>query len=346
MKTSRKRNIRLGIYIAAGVLIFILAIYFIGSRQNMFQRNVKVTAMFPDVKGLRIGANVRFTGIDVGTVSKMDILSDSVVLIEMAINEKVTQFIKKNSIATIATEGLMGSKIVVLLPGSPDDNFITDGDNLPTMVPIEIDDILREIKTSSERISVVSSNLINITDKINQGEGIFGKIFTDTSFAYNLSLSSQNLKEISDRVNRGEGFVGRLFADTTLSANLDSASQYAKQISLNIEGITGKIDQGQGVFGGLFTDTTLTHNIYMASKNLNRSSQNLEQLTGNLIDITDKINSGKGVINKLLVDSVFADSLDITLQHLNKTIIEVQEASEALQRSGLVRAFSKKEEEE
>ena len=344
MRTTRRSNIRLGIYIAAGVLLFILGIYFIGSRQNMFQRNVKITAMFSDVKGLRTGANVRFTGIDVGTVSKMDILSDSVVMIEMAINEKITPFIKKNSIATIASEGLMGSKIVVLLPGSPDEESVTDGDNLPTAEPVEIDDILREIKTSSERISVVSSNLIDITDKINRGEGIFGKIFTDTSFAYNLSLSSQNLKEISDRVNRGEGLVGRLFADTTLSANLDSATRYAEQISQNLEGITRKVEQGQGIFGTLFTDTSLTHDIFTASKNLSKSSYNLEKLTGNLIEITDKINSGKGVINKLLVDSVFADSLDITLQQLNSTIIEVQEASEALQRSGLVRAFSKKEE--
>ena len=345
MKTRRSSNIRLGIYIALGVLLFILAIYFIGSRQSMFQRNVKITAMFSDVKGLRIGANVRFTGIDVGTVSKMDILSDSVVLIEMAVNEKVTPFIKKNSIATIASEGLMGSKIVVLLPGSPDEESVSDGDNLPTMEAVEIDDILREINTSSERISVVSSNLIDITDKINRGEGVFGKIFTDTSFAYNLSISSKNLKEISERINRGEGLAGKILADTTLSSNLDSAVLYAEQISQNLEGITRKINRGQGVFGRLFTDTTLTNNILTASKNLNRSSQNLEKLTVNLIDITEKINSGKGVINKLLVDSVFADSIDVTLQQLNETIIEVKEASEALQRSGLVRAFSKKEED-
>jgi len=343
MKTRRSSNIRLGIYIALGVLLFILAIYFIGSRQSMFQRNVKITAMFSDVKGLRIGANVRFTGIDVGTVSKMDILSDSVVLIEMVVNEKVTPFIKKNSIATIASEGLMGSKIVVLLPGSPDEESVSDGDNLPTMEAVEIDDILREINTSSERISVVSSNLIDITDKINRGEGVFGKIFTDTSFAYNLSISSKNLKEISERINRGEGLAGKILADTTLSSNLDSAVLYAEQISQNLEGITRKINRGQGVFGRLFTDTTLTNNILTASKNLNRSSQNLEKLTVNLIDVTEKINSGKGVINKLLVDSVFADSIDVTLQQLNETIIEVKKASEALQRSGLVRAFSKKE---
>jgi phospholipid/cholesterol/gamma-HCH transport system substrate-binding protein len=342
MRPTRRSNIRLGIYISSGVLLFIIVIYLIGSQQNMFQRNVRITATFTDVKGIRVGANVRFTGIDVGTVSKMVILSDTSVRIEMSVNEKVTSFIKKNSVATIASEGLMGSKIIVLMPGSPDEKSISDGDNLPTSPPVEIDDIIREIKISSEKISAVSSNLVDITNKINRGEGIFGKIFTDTLFAYNLSMTSQNLQEISERVNRGEGLVGRIFADTSLANNIDSASIIMEQISRNIEGITHKIDQGEGVFGRLLTDTSLTYNLYLASKNLNYSTANLEKLSDNLIGITEKMNTGKGVFNKLLADSVFADSLDITVRNLNETIIEVQAASEALQSSGLVRAFSKK----
>lgn len=346
MRPTRKSNIRLGIYVASGVLLFIFVIYLIGSRQNMFQRNVKITATFADVKGLRVGANVRFTGIDVGTVSKMVILSDTTVLIEMAVNEKVTPFIKKNSIATIANEGLMGSKIVVLLPGSADEKSISHGDNLQTSQPVEIDDIIREIKISSERISAVSSNLVDITSKINRGEGIFGKIFTDTSFAYNLSLTTQNLQEISARVNRGEGIVGKLFADTSLAKNIDSASILLEQISRNIEGITQKIDEGQGIFELLLSDTSLTYNLYESSQNLNYSTANLEKFSSNLMEITEKMNTGKGAFNKLLVDSVFADSLDITVRNLNETILEIQSASEALQQSRLVKGFAKKPKEE
>jgi phospholipid/cholesterol/gamma-HCH transport system substrate-binding protein len=342
MRPTRKSNIRLGIYIISGVVLFIFIIYLIGSRQNMFQRNVRITAIFTDVKGIHIGANVRFTGIDVGTISKMIILSDTSVRIEMAINEKVTSFIKKNSVATIATEGLMGSKIIVLLPGSPDERSIIDGDNLPTSPPVEIDDIIREIKISSESISEVSSNLVDITNKINRGEGIFGKIFTDTSFAYNLSLSSQNLEEISARVNRGEGLVGRIFADTSLANNIDSASIIMEGISRNIEGITRKIDQGEGIFSLLLSDTSLSYNLYAASQNLNYSTANLEKFSDNLIGITDKMNAGKGAFNKMLVDSVFADSLDITVRNLNQAILEIQSASEALQQSRLFKTFTKK----
>lgn len=346
MRPTRQSNIRLGIYIASGVLLFIVILYLIGSRQHMFQRNVKITSIFTDVRGIRVGANVRFTGIDVGTVSKMIILSDTSVKIEMAINEKVTPFIKKNSLATIASEGVMGSKIVVLLPGSPDEKSIKDGDNLPSMPAIDIDDIIKEIKKSSEKISSVSSNLVDITDKINRGEGIFGKIFTDTSIAYNVSVATRNLQEISDRMNRGEGLMGRLFADTSLAANVDSATFLLEQITRNIEGITQNVDRGQGVIGRLLTDTSLIYNIYIATENLNNSTANLEKFTGNLIGVSDKMNTGPGAFNKLLVDSVFADSLDILVNNLNSTILEVKAASEALQRSGFVRAFSKKPKEE
>jgi phospholipid/cholesterol/gamma-HCH transport system substrate-binding protein len=346
MNKSQNSAIRLGMFITISILLFIIAVYLVGSRKSMFQSNIKIISLFSDVQGLRDGAHVRFSGINVGTVTKLLILNDSTVQVEMAIDQKVTPFIKKNSLATIATEGLMGNKIVVLLPGSPDEASISQRDSLPSLEPIEIDDILQEIMTSGERISIVSANLIDITDKINRGEGIFGKLFTDTSIAYNLNRSSANLKEISDRVNRGEGLMGRLFADTIFARNVDSAALYMESISQNLNGVTDKIYKGEGIFGRLLTDTTLTRNIYSTSQNLNRSTRNMEVLTNELLEITGKINRGKGTINKLLVDSVFADSLDITLRKLNTTITEVQAASEALQRSGMIRAFSKKETEQ
>jgi phospholipid/cholesterol/gamma-HCH transport system substrate-binding protein len=342
MKNSRQANIRLGIYIAGGVVLFILIIYLVGSKQNMFTTNVKITTVFRDVVGLREGAAVRFTGIDVGAVSKLTILSDSAVLVEMAIDRKVTRFIKKNSVATIGNQGLMGSRIVVLTPGDPDQGPIEHGDNLPSVPPVETDEILREAKLSSERIAVVSEQLIEITQKMNRGEGIFGKIFTDTAFAANLARTSHNFRVLSDRINRGEGFMGKLLADPAFAADLDSTARYITGIAYNLEGITEKVNRGEGVIGKLFTDSAFTVNLYQASKNLNVSTRNLQTVTGNLIELTSTMNTGEGVFNKMLVDSTFADSLDVALQNLNATLIEIQKASEALQYSGFVRAFSKK----
>ncbi len=346
MKRKTGNSRKLGFFITLGVILFIVAIYFIGTKQNLFKQNVKVSAVFSDVKGLRVGGNVRFTGINVGTVSELTILSDSTVKVELSIDQQVIRFIKKNSMATIASEGLLGSKIVVLLPGSPDEKPIEEGETLPTLEPVEIDDILREIQTSSERISSVSYNLIEITEKINRGEGIFGKIFTDTTMTYNLTQASRNLRDISENIKQGEGLIGKLFADTSFANNLDTTGQFLSDFSSNLAEITNKIERGEGIFGRFFTDTTLTQNIYIASKNLNKSTENLGYVTANLIGVTDKMNKGEGVFSKMLVDSTFADSLDLTLQELNKTLIELREASEAIQRSGLIRAFSKKEKKE
>ncbi len=342
MKNNRRSTIRLGIFVAGGVFLFIMIIYLIGGKQNLFTSSMKITTIFTDVKGLQEGANVRFTGIDVGGVSRLEILTDSTVLVEISLDRKVTQFIKKDSRATIASQGLMGNKLVIITPGSADAASIEEGDNLPSLAPVELDDIIKEIKISGERISIVSANLISITDKMERGEGIFGKIFTDTTFAYNLSQTSRNIRILSDQINRGEGFLGKLLGESDFSSELDSAARYISGISENLEGITDKINRGEGLIGRMTTDTTLTYNIYQAGQNLSDATGNLEKMTGNLSVFTETMNTGQGMVNKMLVDSAFADSLDVALQNLNKTLIELRSASEAIQQSGMVRAFSRK----
>ncbi|KPL20521.1 MAG: hypothetical protein AMS23_10820 [Bacteroides sp. SM1_62] len=329
-------------FIAGGVLLFIIIIYLIGGKHNMFTSSVRITTVFSDVRGLQEGANVRFTGIDVGAVNKLAILTDSTVMVEISLERKVTKFIKKDSRATIASQGLMGNKLVIIMPGSADQPSIEHGDNLPSAEPVELDDIIRDIKISGERISTVSANLIAITDKMQRGEGIFGKIFTDTSFAYNLSKTSQNLRLLSDQINRGEGFLGKLLVESTFSAELDSTAKYVSGISQNLEGITDKINRGEGLIAQMTTDTTLTYNIYQAGQNLNKATYNMGKITANLITFTETMNSGQGMVNKMLVDSAFADSLDVALQNLNETLIELQKASTAVQQSGMIRAFSRK----
>ena len=136
--------------------------------------------------------------------------------------------------------------------------------------------------------------------------------------------------------------MGKLLADPAFAADLDSTARYIAGIADNLEGITDKVNRGEGVIGKLFTDTAFTVNLYQASKNLNVSTRNLQSVTGNLIELTTTMNTGEGVFNKMLVDSTFADSLDVALHNLNATLIEIRKASEALQYSGFVRAFSKK----
>ena len=353
MRTNRKHIQQLGLFITIGFLLFVVGIYFIGRKQNLFTSNVKLITFFEDVSGLTPGNNVRFTGIDVGTVSSIKILSQNEVRVELSIQKSVIPFIKKNSIATIGTEGLMGNKTVIIIPGTEEVTPVKEGDILKSLKPVQMDDILVEIKKSSENIAIVSNNLIDITAKINRGEGMFGKIFTDTTITQNLDkasrnavIISKNLNEISSKVNQGEGILGKMLTDTSISNNLDLTSESFAAISQNLSNITEKMNRGEGIFGRLFTDTTLTQNLYLASQNIKESSRNLQEISVNLKEITEKINAGNGLINKLLTDSAFADSIDVTVTLLNRGIVSATEASDAIKRSRIIRLFSKKEGEE
>lgn len=341
MKNRFRKNLIVGLFVTLALVILITTIYLVGTKENIFGSTVTVSAIFEDVKGLRAGDKVRLSGIDIGTVGNLWFQDDNRVIIQMNLEEQAVQYVRSDSRATIANEGLMGSKVVLILPGAIGSSPVRPFDTLQTIEQVDIDDIMLEVKSSSENITVVTSELITITQKINQGEGIFGKIFTDTSFTRNLDATARNitritanLDEISAKASQGEGILGKLLADTLIATQIDSASQSLQQVTQNLAEITNKINQGQGVFGRLFTDTSLTQTVY-------RSSRNLEQITMNLQDFTDALNNDSSALQLFINNPAFADSLQQMLYRLEVGIDEATEAAESIQNSGLIRMFSK-----
>jgi len=171
MRSKQRRSLIVGIFITLGLAIFIAAIYLVGTKENIFGSTIEVSAIFEDVKGLREGDRVRLSGIDIGTVGSIGFLSDNRVHIQMSLEEELVVFVKKDSRATIGNEGLMGAKVVMILPGSMLSEPVTEFDTLQTIEQIDVDDIMHEVMKSSENITVVSSELISITQKINRGMG-------------------------------------------------------------------------------------------------------------------------------------------------------------------------------
>ncbi len=342
MKHRRHRSLIVGIFVSLGFAIFIFTIYVVGKKENIFGSPMKVTAIFEDVKGLREGDKVRLSGINIGNVSSLSIMSDNRVFVIMNLESDQVRYVKKDSKVTIGSEGLMGSKVLMIIPGRISSEIVSESDTLQAIEQVDIDDILTEINKSSENIAIVSNELITITRKINRGDGIFGKIFTDTTLTANLddatrniSYLTENLYELSNKVNQGQGIVGMLFTDTTLTEGITGAGRNMDEIASNLRSITGQINKGEGIFGRMFTDTVLTNKFIVTSDNLQTTSKNL-------MGLADKLNNDSSALNLLINDPSFADSLDLFLDRLNKGVIEATEAADALQRSGLIRLFSKK----
>ncbi len=345
MQQKKLRAIRLGLFIFIAFILFVSAILILGRKTNMFQQSIKISTVFKNVRGLRVGNNVRFTGIDVGAVVNISILSDTAVSVLFSIEKNVIPYIKKDSRATVGTEGVMGNTIVIILPGTPGSAPVEPGDELPSIESVEFDDIIKEIKRSSEKISKVADNLIDITEKINRGDGIFGKLFTDSDLTAeidrtgrNIQLLSKNLNELSEKINKGEGLIGRILMDTTFADRLDITTENVALISENLQDFTKRVNEGEGILGQLFTDTTTSSFIQFSS--------DLKIILNNLAEVSTKLNDENNALNKFIADTAFADSVGVMLNRLNEGIVEVTEASEAIQRSGLVRAFSKNEEKQ
>ena len=117
MEMKKSNKLVLAIFIIAGSVLFLVAIFVIGSKQNMFTSTMKLQAVFETVSGLLEGSNVRFNGISVGTVDKIEIISGNKIRVEMVIVSSVKKFIKRDSKAKVVTEGLIGNKIIDITPG-------------------------------------------------------------------------------------------------------------------------------------------------------------------------------------------------------------------------------------
>jgi phospholipid/cholesterol/gamma-HCH transport system substrate-binding protein len=195
MKKDTSFKIKLGIFISLGVALFIVGIYFIGEKQQLFRSTFHLSGVFRDVAGLQAGNNVRLSGINVGTVEDINIVSDTSVRVEILIDEHTRKFIKKDAIASIGSEGLMGNKIIIINPGTGGKMEIEDNDSVQTIQPINMDDILVSLKSSIDNTTVITSNLSKITGNVQSGKGTLGRLLTDKSLGQTFDSTFTNLKE-------------------------------------------------------------------------------------------------------------------------------------------------------
>jgi len=195
MKTKSVNKIKLGVFVSISIVLFTLVIYFIGQRQQLFSSTFHITGVFKDISGLQVGNNVRFSGINVGVIEDIEQFTDSSVRVDMMIEESSRKFIKKNAIAVIGSDGLMGNKIVSILPGTNSTQPISDNDDIATAVPVSMDDILLKLKLTSDNAAHITTDLSAIASSIREGKGTIGKLLMDSIMAENVSQALVNIKQ-------------------------------------------------------------------------------------------------------------------------------------------------------
>lgn len=195
MKKNTGSKVNLGIFVIVGLALFVTGVFYIGQKQRLFRSTLKVKFICPNVSGLQAGNNIRFSGINIGTVKDVEIISDSLVRVDMELDRNVEKFIKKDARASIGSEGLMGDKVVNISPGSPEQKEIEDHDSILCEDGNGIDEIMTQMKIVAENAAQITGDLAGIVDNIHQGKGTIGKLFMDTVLARNVDQTIVNIKE-------------------------------------------------------------------------------------------------------------------------------------------------------
>lgn len=305
MKTKASENVRLGFFVLGGLLFIILTLYMIGKNRNLFGATFTIKASMNSVNGLMEGNNVRFKGIDVGTVKDIALQDDGSIFVVMIIDKKMTRYIKQNAIASIGTDGIMGNKLVNIDSQPQDAPPVKEGSVIQSREPIETDEMLRTLNTTNNTIERVTRNLDEITVKLNTSKSLWN-LLSDTvithdlkdgvkdfrSAAANTAALTGNAKEIVDRFGKGEGLAGTLFTDTTLTQRLDHSMTRIEQASdktalmmENLEGVIQDMKAGEGTAGLILSDTVLRNRLMQSAVHIeegtSRFNENMEALKSN-----------------------------------------------------------------
>lgn len=243
MKTTASQKIKIGIFTIAGILLFVLGIFIIGSKQNMFGNTYKIYGTFNNVGGLGIGNNIRFAGINVGTVEDITIVSDSLVRVDMLMKDEVRPFIKTDAMASIGGDGLMGDKLITIVSGNnPNTELLPVGGQIRTTNPVDFDKIIAKFTNVADNAEIITNELAGMAIQIREGNGTISKLlYTDDlsksleGTARNAQLVTGSLANIASEIKSGRGSLGSLVYSDSLSNGLETAVGTANSAMLTIQ---------------------------------------------------------------------------------------------------------------
>ncbi|EIA07795.1 MlaD family protein [Flavobacterium frigoris] len=318
MEKTTSQKIRLGLFVIIGLLIFILATYLIGDKQKMFGNTVHLATSFNNVNGLQLGNNVRYSGVNVGTVRNIEMIGDTNIRVDMIIDEDIFKHIKKNAVATIGSDGLVGSMVINILPGSGTAALVEPGYEISSLNRIRTDDLLNTFSKTNKNAERLTENLLKITNEINEGEGTVGLLINDMAMAKDLKTTMSYLKTSSQKTSESISNLNRLIASLNNKDNVI----------------------------GILKDTAVANRMKAIVSNLDKTTVEINKTVGNVNKTILNIKDGKGALNYLSNDPGLVRKIDSTMTNLNEASIRLNEDLEALKHNFLFRGYFRKLERE
>jgi phospholipid/cholesterol/gamma-HCH transport system substrate-binding protein len=315
--SENKRSVIVGIFIFIGLIIFIAGVLTLGGKQKRFVSSITLTAIFNNVNGIQAGNNVFFSGVKIGTVSKVKFTDAAQVEVTMHIEEASQKFIHKNAMAKLSSEGFIGNKMIEILAGTADAPVVEDGDRLQIAQALAPEDIMKTLQDNNKNILAITTDFKQVSQEVLKGKGALGALLTD-------SLMADRLRQ--------------------MTVNLENASATTARVTNAVSQYTSKLNNKGTLATELLTDTTVFSNLKSAVKSLQVTASTASEMTSNLKATTNKLNSDKNAVGVLLNDEATGARLKSTVTNLESSTKKLDENMEALQHNFLLRGFFRKKE--
>jgi phospholipid/cholesterol/gamma-HCH transport system substrate-binding protein len=315
-------NVKLGIFVLGGLSFLVLLLYMIGKNRNLFGNTYVLKARFENVQGLVTGNNVRFSGIEAGTVKKIKILNDTVIEVTMAIDNKMLTIIRKNAIVSVGTEGLVGNKVVNIISARQPAPLAEDGDILISKKAVSTDEILQTLYKTNNDVAIIAANLKTTVQRINNSSALWD-LLNDKSIPQHLKIAVSNIR---------------------------LATGKAANITDNLYAIINDVKNGKGSVGALLKDTSFAKNLNEAVFKIKSVGDKADSLASEInkmaSGIRQDVNTGRGAIHALLKDSAIVIKLNESLDNIQKGTDGFNQNMEALKHNFLLRGYFKKQEKQ
>jgi phospholipid/cholesterol/gamma-HCH transport system substrate-binding protein len=307
-KQLKWSQLRVGITVVAASLTLAVLLFLMSGTGGLFTHHITLKSYFDNAQGIRDGAPVRLSGVDIGNVIHIRIVPDkdkqlTPVEITMKVSSRYSYDLRRDSMTSLDTAGVLGETYLEIESAQAVGPLAQDGDTLPTQVHPDFNQVVRASQSTLENMDALLKRADRILAFAESGKGSLGKLIYDPTLYNSLNATVADLQKMVEQVASGQGSLGAL-----ISRN-DAYEKFIGTLD-KMNSVIDDIQAGKGTAGKFVKDPTLYNNA-------NDTIANIKKLT-------EDINSGKGTIGKLVVDEELAKKLDTTMTKLSELTTELE----------------------
>lgn len=301
-------RLRVGITVIIASSALAVLLLLMSGTSGFLTKRITLYCYFDNAQGLRNGAPVRLSGVDIGNVSRIRIVDQpgkraTPVEVTMKVSTKYHYALRRDSVTSLDTAGVLGETYLDIDSAQALGPEAQDQDILPTQVHPDFNQVVRASQSTLENLDALLKRADRILAFAESGKGSLGKLIYDPTLYNRFSATVGEFQKIVEQVGSGEGSLGRL-----ISRN-DAYEKFLATLD-KMNAVIDDIQAGKGTAGKILKDPALYNNA-------NDTIANLKQLTGD-------INAGKGTIGKLSKDEELAKKLDVTITKLSEITTELE----------------------